>query len=85
MNDSVNDSPSVHDSPPDFPVELVDLQTRFAFQEDALQEISAALMRQQAQIDSLQRRCALLERHCDELGTELESRSRQQHQPPPHY
>lgn len=69
----------------DLPAELIDLQTRFAFQEDVLQAINNTLMLQQRQIDALERRCLRLEQHCEELVTALEAQSDLPQQPPPHY
>jgi SlyX protein len=61
---------------------LETLETRAAFQEDALQQLSDVLVAQQARIDRLEARLALLaeqlERPADEGGGLGEER-------PPHY
>lgn len=68
----------------DLRADLVDLQSRFAFQEDALQAVHATLLRQQQEVDRLARRCERLEQFCQELADALASRSVES-VPPPHY
>lgn len=65
--------------------QLIDLQTRFAFQEDVLHEVNRTLMLQQRQLERLELRCRRLEQHCQELMTVLESQAEPLQQPPPHY
>lgn len=65
--------------------QLIDLQTRFAFQEDVLHEVNKTLLLQQRQLERLELRCQRLEQHCQELTTVLESQAEPMQQPPPHY
>lgn len=43
----------------DLQEQLIELQTQFAFQEDLLSELNAIVVRQQAQIDTLERELLL--------------------------
>lgn len=63
--------------------QLVDLQTRFAFQEDALQAVHDTLLRQQRQIEQLQEICRRLQMQNDELSAVVEEHLPNQR--PPHY
>ena len=67
--------------------QLIELQTQFSFQEDLLQELNQIVIRQQAQIDSLQQQLSICKLQISELLTSLpggdgadESDAR-----PPHY
>lgn len=64
--------------------EIEDLQIRIAFQEDALQECSAALARQQAEITLLRKALFQLESRVREL-TPPQFGSPADEPPPPHY
>jgi SlyX protein len=67
---------------------LIDLQTRFAFQEDSIQALNDVVARQQKQIDTLTRELAL---HREKLAELMEAQSeRMVHagaadDRPPHY
>jgi SlyX protein len=62
---------------------LVDLETRVAFQEHALQEMSDVVARQQTEIDRLTR---LLKEIQDRLrGISAPVAERSEETPPPHY
>ncbi|MEX2335180.1 MAG: SlyX family protein [Pseudohongiella sp.] len=67
---------------------LVDLQTRFAFQEDSLQALNEIVTRQQQQIETLTRELGL---HREKLAELLEAQSESMVQSgvaedrPPHY
>jgi SlyX protein len=67
--------------------ELIELQSQFAFQEDMLQELNLLVVKQQGQIDALQRELKL---HADKLR-ELSARLPDTGLPapgeerPPHY
>lgn len=68
--------------------QLIDLQSRFAFQEDALQALSDIVARQQQQIDQLESALAI---YRDRLAEALDAMATmapgaaQGHEPPPHY
>lgn len=65
------------------PERLVDLETRVAFQEHALQEMSDVVARQQTEIDRLMR---LLKEIQDRLrGISAPVADRSEETPPPHY
>lgn len=67
---------------------LVDLQTRFAFQEDSLQALNDVVTRQQQQIESLTRELGL---HREKLAELMEAQSERMigagavDDRPPHY
>jgi uncharacterized coiled-coil protein SlyX len=46
---------------------IIELETRLAFQEIALEELNGALIGQQAQLDAVEKECARLARLLDEL------------------
>ena len=58
------------------------LETKLAFQEDALQELSDALVAQQARMYRLEARIELL---TEQLAHQAESGGGSSEQPPPHY
>tara|TARA_Y100001933_G_scaffold247979_1_gene281373 strand:- start:148 stop:354 length:207 start_codon:yes stop_codon:yes gene_type:complete len=58
------------------------LQTKLAFQEDAMQQLSDALVAQQARIDRLEGRLARL---VEELRAKPEGGEDAPEPPPPHY
>ncbi|MDH7944459.1 SlyX family protein [Pseudohongiella sp. SYSU M77423] len=68
--------------------QLVDLQTRIAFQEDSLSTLNDVIARQQQQIDALERELAL---HRDKITELLEIQAERsispgaQEEKPPHY
>lgn len=67
---------------------LVDLQTRFAFQEDSIQALNDVVTRQQQQIETLTRELGL---HREKLAELMEAQSERMAQGdvsddrPPHY
>lgn len=67
---------------------LVDLQTRFAFQEDSIQALNDVVTRQQQQIETLTRELGL---HREKLAELMEAQSKRMVQGgaaddrPPHY
>jgi len=69
--------------------QLVDLQTRFAFQEDNLQTLNDIVTRQQLQIDSLERELILHREKLTELlqimSDRLPAASNPADEKPPHY
>jgi len=68
---------------PDLSQQLIELETRFAFQEQALHELSDTVARQQAEIDRLGR---LLKEIQDRLrGISAPVAERSEETPPPHY
>jgi len=46
---------------------LIDLETRIAFQEDAIQDLSDVLYRQQQQLDRLEQMCNLILQRLQDL------------------
>jgi SlyX protein len=62
---------------------FIELETRLAFQEHALQEMSDAVARQQAEIDLLTR--ALKETQQRLRGISAPTMERSDEPPPPHY
>ncbi len=72
------------DAPRDLAARVVELETRLAFQEEALQQLNDALLRQQQTLDRLTNDlAALTERLCG-LGPSPVGR-REDEPPPPHY
>jgi SlyX protein len=62
---------------------LIDLESRMAWQDEALRELSDALARQQRDIERLQRLCLALQSQLESAGDG--QRAAQAHEPPPHY
>jgi len=63
---------------------LAELETRIAFQEQAIQELSDVVARQQAEIDRLSRANETLRLQLLELAPSLVA-GRDEETPPPHY
>lgn len=63
---------------------LAELETRIAFQEQAIQELSDVVARQQAGIDRLSQLCETLRLQLLELAPSLVA-GRDEETPPPHY
>lgn len=61
---------------------LESLETKLAFQEDAVAQLSDALIAQQARIDRLEARLSLL---AEQVSTGTEEGGQAPDQPPPHY
>lgn len=68
---------------PDIPQRIVELETRLAFQERALQELSDVVARQQTEIERLAR--ALKEAQERLRGIAAPVAERTDETPPPHY
>jgi len=64
--------------------ELIELQTRLAFQDDAILELNATVARQQNQIDDLVRLVKHLQDQLKAL-TPSQVEGRGEEPPPPHY
>ncbi|MES9935826.1 MAG: SlyX family protein [Sedimenticola sp.] len=64
--------------------ELIDLQTRVAFQDDAIQELTLTVTRQQNQISELQTALLQLRQQVKNL-TPSQVASPDEETPPPHY
>ncbi|OOZ37860.1 SlyX family protein [Solemya velesiana gill symbiont] len=64
--------------------ELIDLQTRLAFQDDAIQELNSTVARQQNQILELQKAIEQLRQQVKTL-TPSQVASPDEEAPPPHY
>ncbi len=63
---------------------LIELETRIAFQEDTLQELNDIIVRQQREIEQLQRMVKLINRQLTTLSP-AEGSLPQDEPPPPHY
>jgi SlyX protein len=63
---------------------LIELETRLAFQDSALQELNAVVVRQQQDIAALTREIEVLKTQFRALAPELVA-SRGDEPPPPHY
>lgn len=72
---------------PDIEEQLIDVQTRVAYQEDALAQLNDVITRQDAEIVQLKQQIRLLAQRLDELardpaqGSEIEITNER----PPHY
>jgi SlyX protein len=64
--------------------EIVELQSRLAFQEDLLQELNGTLVRQQQEIRELRLELEMLRRELRNLSTATGA-SPEEEPPPPHY
>lgn len=62
---------------------LIDLETRIAFQEDAIQDLSDVLYRQQQQLDRLEQMCTLILQRMQDLPAAGGSNGGDER--PPHY
>lgn len=65
--------------------DLEDLQIRLSFQEDTLQQLDAVIIRQNAVIERLQRRCDLLEDRLRALESRPAEGQKISPEKPPHY
>lgn len=66
---------------------LIDLESKFSFQEDLLLELNQVVIRQQKQLDEMAREIGALKQQLEEvavLGSTSEE-SAQQNEKPPHY
>lgn len=63
---------------------LIDIETRLAFQEDAIERLSDVLYRQQELLDRLMARCDLLGTKVTELAEKLPDEM-SGNEKPPHY
>ena len=67
----------------DFDEQLIDLQSRLAYQEDTLRQLDAVTIRQAAQIERLEMAMQEFSRRID--GALQGARNEAGHEPPPHY
>jgi SlyX protein len=66
--------------------ELIELQTRIAYQEDAISQLNQVVTKQDADILQLQHQMRLLAKRVDELSfTQTESGEEISSERPPHY
>ena len=65
--------------------QLIDLQSRLAFQEDSIQSFSELLMRQSRDLERLQIQVLSMHKRMQEMGRQLEDREEADDSPPPHY
>jgi len=67
-------------------MQLIDLQTKFSFQEDLLQQLNEVVTRQAQQIDNLQRQLQLLQERQQEQGAgDHQLTAAEADETPPHY
>ena len=62
--------------------EIIELQTRLAFQEESILELSDVTARQQREIWALEQKLELLQQQLEVLA---ENETAEQEPPPPHY
>lgn len=65
--------------------QLVDLQSRLAFQEDSIQSFSDQLMQQSKDLERLQIQVLSMHKRLQEMTRQLEDREQPDDSPPPHY
>lgn len=65
--------------------QLVDLQSRLAFQEDSIQSFSDQLMQQCKDLERLQIQVLSMHKRLQEMARQLEDREQPDDSPPPHY
>lgn len=66
--------------------ELIELQTRIAFQEDTISQLNEVITKQDADILQLQQQMRLLAKRIDELAlAQVSSGEEIAHERPPHY
>lgn len=70
------------DKPPADAVRLEAVESKLLFQEDALQQLSDALVAQQARIDKLEARLKVL---AEQVADQADGGDETPEQPPPHY
>lgn len=63
---------------------FIEIETRIAYQEETLRELSDVLARQQQEIDRLRRLCETLQSRLEASADSARPAS-QAHEPPPHY
>jgi len=64
---------------------LIEIETKLAFQEDALQTLSDVMTRQQQHIEQLEARLGLLTERLRQMTEEQAADFRPAHEKPPHY
>jgi SlyX protein len=64
---------------------LIELEIKFAYQEDLLQELNSIVVQQQKQISQLEETCKLLYTRLQSIYAAVELDNQPHHQPPPHY
>lgn len=65
--------------------QLIDLQTRLAFQEETIAELNKILTDQQRQLDKLQLEMNVVAQRCRELVDAIEAGPSATDEKPPHY
>lgn len=68
----------------DYESRLIELETRLAFQDDSIQQLSDTIARQQQSIDQLTEMVKILNRQLKSLPTEMTADAGSE-PPPPHY
>lgn len=66
---------------------LIDLESKFSFQEDLLLELNQVVIRQQKQLDEMAREMGALKQQLEEVAVRgpAGEESAQQNEKPPHY
>ncbi len=64
---------------------LIDIESRIAFQEAAIQELSDVVGRQQLELDRLRNLCIDLQARLADAAASEGGRALPGHEPPPHY
>jgi len=64
---------------------LVNIETKLAFQEDAIDELNKTVYQQQQQLERLQATCEALARHISSLAESVKDITPAGNERPPHY
>ena len=65
---------------------IIDLQTRLAFQEDTIEDMNLTIVRQQKEIDLMQKEIFQLKELVEEIrGSRTAGEGEIEHEVPPHY
>lgn len=75
---------STSDKEHDIELHMIDLESKLAFQEDAVQHLSKELLEHQKRIELLQRQVLILAKQLQNRGDD-DIVSAEQEPPPPHY
>jgi SlyX protein len=65
--------------------QLIELETKLAYQEDTIQALNNVLIKQQDQIDRLEQICQLFSKQIKEIGEQDLGDGANVEPPPPHY
>lgn len=65
--------------------QLIELETKLAYQEDAIRALDDVVCKQQEQIDRLEQICQMFNKQLKEIGAQEVADSPVDEPPPPHY